>query len=194
MRLRIKTISIASAMLPLFTAIAAQAQSPQSFVQNEENQIQQDAGAGLINQKQNAKLQNQEAQIMQQEVQDANQNGGRLTHQERQQIDNETRNLNGNLNYDAQKNNPNMPYQPLNQWQNNNNHPRQYQNWGNNQSANWNPSWSNNPNYPYNPNNANNPNNPNFQQQQQNWQNNANGQQANMNGHHRHWRNYNNNQ
>ncbi len=163
---KIKIISIASVLLSAFTTITVQAQNNQSLSQNVGNRIQQYAASGYIDQKQASKLQNQLAQIMQREVQGMNQNGGNLNPLARQQIMNDSNNLENTLNNEARRNNPNfVPPRELGQWQN---HPGYYDqghrwhgyaydqhshNWNNNVNNNWNNNANNNNIPPPNPNN-----------------------------------------
>jgi len=96
------------------------AQGPQNWATNEANKIQQDAASGAINQNQATRLETRDAQIQAQEQQDMNQNGGKLTQQERGQIGSELRNLNQHTGQDIQRDNPNF--------NNNNGLPQTWQN------------------------------------------------------------------
>jgi hypothetical protein len=85
---------------------SAWAQNAQTWLTNEENKIQQDAGSGMINSQQAGNLQNRAAQIQQQEQTYLNQNGGTLTPQEGRQIGHEVRGLNRGLSRDVRRDNP----------------------------------------------------------------------------------------
>lgn len=94
------------AVLSCCSLLPAAAQ--QGWINNTAGQIQQDAGAGLINSGQAAALQNRDAQIQAQEQQYLNQNGGKLTGQERRQINGELRNLDRHMGSDIRRDNPTL--------------------------------------------------------------------------------------
>jgi len=165
--------SILFALLVVCSTNPSKAQNVQNFISNEENKIQQDSVDGALNSKQSSALQNRQAQIMYQEQQDKNLNGGNLTQQEQRQIAGEERGLARGANGAIYQNNPNAA--------NMNN------GWQNRPNPGWNP---NNPNYqaqqnwrgPWNQNQSNNLNN----QPNQYSNNGYNGQQRR---HHRQWMN-----
>jgi len=111
-----KTSIILSSVLTLglLSFQGAWAQNAQSWLTNEQNKIQQDTGAGLINNQQAGYLQNREAQIQAQEQGYLNQNGGTLTPGENAKIGREVHGLNRGLRRDVRRDNPgfNPGYNP----------------------------------------------------------------------------------
>jgi hypothetical protein len=93
-------------MLTCSTSVS-RAQNVQNFISNEENKIQQDSAVGALNSKQTSALQNRQAQIMLQEQQDKNMNGGNLTQQESRQLAGEEKGLSRGVNGTMSQNNPN---------------------------------------------------------------------------------------
>lgn len=187
MNSKIVTASTFSFVLLAISANMAKAQGMQNWLNNEEGKIQQGMGSGMLNSGQATNLQNQQAAIDQQVVQDKAANGGRLTQQQKQQVAAEEKNMNWQMNKDAYQNNPNAYSQRAF-----GGYPRPVSNWNPNWNANnvnyqqpqnWNPNW-NQQNANFNPNiNPNvNPNiNPNVQPNQ-----------YQEHRHHR-WQNYQNN-
>jgi hypothetical protein len=116
------------ALIPMVVALSAAsvlavaAQNQQNREVNDANQIQRDYSSGLINQNQAVKLETRDAQIEAQTQQDMNQNGGKLTNQERGQINSELNGLNRHTGNDLQRDNPNSNFNPqqAGQWQNRN--------------------------------------------------------------------------
>jgi len=108
MKNRFKSLLV---LLPVFGALsiyASQAQTPQQFLPNTENNIQNDISSGAINPSQAQQLQNRASQIQNQELQDMSRQGGALTPQQQAQINRETAGLNRRANRDVHMDNPNL--------------------------------------------------------------------------------------
>lgn len=95
---KLKLLSFMGAWTLLYSQSAAFGQDYGRWIRHQGNQIRNEESMGLLNPSQAQSLMNQQNAIRQQEQQFRMQdNGGSLTTNQRQTIDSEMRNLNGNL-------------------------------------------------------------------------------------------------